>query len=401
MAGASVDNLIPALQSYENGSGSTTSQRVWNGFNLIYSFKTREEDSAGPIIGDRVTLVTTQGIIIDGNIRNWNPESKKYDVVLDNGEFVENVEDNEIAVLVTEKNERLDYVSRVLWANAVSESRVPFQQEHLMADICPWEMFETAFHLTLPWTRDLWSSPAQLTEINIASWFYLFAESFRMKTLGSLMLSLRIVEEAEKHLTAMETEDREEDGASADNSPIAGIGRLVQFWPLAVFALGNSGSRQPYNKGFALLRYMLSSQAVKIIRAVYRQPSQRDLGSSTPMTVDKTMLIERCQFYVEMQRDAEDTLRTCLYPSVVANPLGDSADGISHSLLPTTKSVLGVFGDGQSSWNQAWIRSVQSDAVGVCRALRHAIDLADGPDGNDFVASKARFVRDSFCLLGT
>ena len=141
MAGASVDNLIPALENYENGSGSTTSQRVWNGFNLIYSFKTREEDSAGPIIGDRVTLVTTQGSIVDGNIRNWNPESKKYDVVLDNGEFVENVEDNEIAVLVTEKDERLDYVSRVLWANAVSESRVPFQQEHLMADICPWEMF--------------------------------------------------------------------------------------------------------------------------------------------------------------------------------------------------------------------------------------------------------------------
>jgi hypothetical protein len=93
---------------------------------------------------------------------------------------------------------------------------------------------------------------------------------------------------------------------------------------------------------------------------------QNDQGIDGATEVDKGLIKTRFSFYCTMQRVAEDELRSV--------------------------NCAGIFGDGQSDCNAAWLASLQSDAAAVCRSARRAIQLADVESNNDFVSAKARCV---------
>lgn len=353
----------------DNAEATVSCRRVSDAFALIDDVDTLKEISVGPVLlGQRVTVVLND--TVDGNVRSYDSAASSVEVVLDNGSIL-SVPERDVIPLIHEPDTHLSYVSRMVWAQALSEGRLPLSGGHILPTMCPWEMCESAFQLTQPWTEDLWNAPAILEDIGFNSWLYLFAESFRMKAKDSLMLSLRIVEESTKHVLEAENAGP---SSLAHKRFVAGVGEFIKYHPTAVYALGNK-TPGGENGAFSLLRHMISTHAVKVLRAIVRKPQQTDMGGE--VTVDKMLLKRRCKYYVDMECTAENELRSRSIPAV---------SGVEAVVL----SCVSIFGDGQSSWNEAWLCSADSDAAGVCRALRRGIEQTDSSGDSDIVSAKAR-----------
>lgn len=234
-------------------------------------------------------------------------------------------------------------------------------------DTSPWEYYELASHVTGEWGETLWTSPPCLHLATFASWLYLFADGIRAKLRSVDLFGLRLLEEANKHLDFSELEFNRSLGEERlDNKFVIGVASLIQYCPLAVGALcivsKGDGSAGSTHGAFSLLRHMISTQIIKTIRSIYRNPKQIDFGSER--IVNKDALLTRCRYFAGRQVCAEEELRS----------LG-CAD---------------IFGDGQGAWNQGWLCSIASDTAGVCRNMRLAISQADAGDSSDFVSAKAR-----------
>lgn len=366
-----VDETGDKLRTYRSRADiSATCSRLCEAFALIDDLDALVEIPAGTAasVGQRVTIVSGGSVgSRDGVVKSCVTPGF-LNVILDDGLLVSDVSDRDVIGLIKEKDAHLDFVSRIVWSQALSEGRLPLSGAHLLPALCPWEMCERAFHLTEPWTEHLWTTPPALADIGFNSWLYLFAESIRMKAKASLVLALRIVEEAAKQLASAE-----DPSSSLRSAFLVGVGELVRYWPAAVTVLGVSEAGGPHG-AFSILRHMLSTQAVKVLRALYRKPTQIDMGSE--VILDKSLLKRRCAYYIEMQRAAEDELR----------------DHFSSSPFSEVGRSGSLFGDGQAAWNAGWLCSVESDVVGVCREMRSSMKLADTCGDNDFVAAKSRLL---------
>lgn len=147
---------------------------------------------------------------------------------------------------------------------------------------------------------------------------------------------------------------------------VEGVAELVTYYPPAVLALGTSAaaassapaattadsSTSGFSAGgnvsgcFTLLRHMVSTQALKVIRAVYRKPK------TDQYNIDRQLLLQRFKFFLDLQKVSEDELRS--------------------------RQCASVFGDGQSQWNAGWLYSLNSsDPKTVCHYLRQGVALAD------------------------
>lgn len=361
-ANHSGEEMVLKLREYRN-QGSVTCRRMCDGFALVDRLDTLPVIRIGTekqyLLGQRVQV--NLYLNSDGCIASF--EGGLFSVVFDDGSKANSVVPCDITELTKEDNEHLDYVSRIVWANSLTENRLPLSSEQIRGDRCAWGLCDSIFQLTDPWSERLWTSPPQLIIDSFADWLYLFAESIRMKITGGLLYALRVIEECTKHLLLFEMEYTDDN----DHLITTGVAEMIKYCPQAVAALGNmSVDDKIVNGGFSLLRFMVSTQAIKTLKAVYRNPVQKDQGVEGPGEVDKELLKTRFLFYCSMQRTAENELRRA--------------------------NCAAVFGDGQSDCNAAWLASLQSDAFSVCCCARRAMQLADEGSNNDFVSAKARCV---------
>jgi hypothetical protein len=382
----SVEHLTTCLRTAIVSSDVThsiTVRRVCAAFQLLESLTTLP----AIVLNDKFKLA--QRVILastaeSGSITKWNAETQTFTIMMDSGNAMDNVageELTEFAEGTTDNNQRLDFVSRIVWVNALSENRIPMNGVHLDPELGPWALFEQAFQLTCPWTTDLWVAPPTLVALNFEWWLCLFVESARTKLKGVDYLALLMVEEAYKHAAAVEEADAATPQDDLVVSFIEGVADLVTYYPQAVHALGKNSSSGNGSVGgdmngtFSLLRHMVSTQALKVIRTVYRKPKTEQYD------IDRQLLLQRYKFYLDLQKVAEEELRL--------------------------RNCASIFGDGQSHWNAGWLYSLNSaDPKTVCYYLRQGIALADagGDDGNggnnDFVSAKARWDLAGNIMLG-
>jgi hypothetical protein len=354
--------MILKLREYRN-QGSITCRRMCDGYALVDCLNVLPSTLIGTekqfLLGQRVQVASC--LTSDGTIALYSGTS--FGVVFDDGSRVDSISADDMIELTKEEDQRFDYVSRIVWANAMTENRLPLSSEQIRGDRCAWGLCESIFQLTEPWNEQLWTSPCLLTIDTFSEWLYLFAESIRMKITGGLLYALRVIEECTKHLSQFEKEYSDDD----NHLITTGVAEMIKYCPSAVVALGNINVEgKTVNGGFSLLRFMVSTQAIKTLKAVYRNPVQNDQGIDGASEVDKGLIKTRFSFYCTMQRVAEDELRSV--------------------------NCAGIFGDGQSDCNSAWLASLQSDAAAVCRSARRAIQLSDVESNNDFVSAKARCV---------
>ena len=233
----------------------------------------------------------------------------------------------------------------------------------------PWAIFEQAFQLTTPWTPDLWNSSPTLVALNFEWWLYLFVEATRTKLKGADYLALLLVEETYKHVACVENLYKSSANDDLVVSFIEGVAELVRYYPVAVEALGNSSTTNNFNGSFSLLRHIVSTQALKVLRTVYRKPK------TDQYVIDRQLLLQRYKFYLDLQKIAEDELRA--------------------------KKCESIFGDGQACWNAGWLYSLNSgDPKTVCIYLRQGISFADVGNNNDFVSAKCRWDLAGNIMLG-
>jgi hypothetical protein len=316
-------------------------------------------------LAQRVILATTAE---SGSIIKWNCESSTFTLAMDTGNITDNIPASDLTGFAegTDNNQRLDFVSRIIWVIALSENRIPMTGAHLDPEFGSWTIFEQAFQLNTPWTADLWTARPTLIALNFEWWVYLFAESARTKLKGVNYLALLMIEESYKHVAIVEELFQNNHQDDLVVSFIEGIADLVTYYPTAVHALGLNNNQ---NGAFSLLRHIVSTQALKILRAVYRNPK------TDQYDIDRQLLLQRYKFYLDLQKNAEDELRS--------------------------RQCTAVFGDGQSNWNAAWLYSLNcSDRRTVCYYLRQGIALADEGKNNDFVSAKARWDLAGNLMLG-
>lgn len=381
--------MISKLKEFDpmsvNKDASLTCKRVFDAYNLVNKLNEWKEIPIGDFnLAQRVQLMAAQDalevkISMFGSVRSYNKETKLYSVVMDSGHVVMNLTDSDILVdLNIEQDLRLNYVSRIVLGNALTENRLPLGYDQIRDDLCPWEYFTPAFSLpeddftSLLWTKDRY---LDVGVDSFPSFLYLLAEAIRGVIMNRVLLSLRVIEECNKQLIWFENKRVVDGGAGF----VEGVANFVRLIPEAVLALGSyqdnsnavsdvdSSSLLTGNGALSLIRHILSTQAIKVLRKAYRSPTQKDIGlDSKEFALDKSLLLQRLKYYVHMQKIAEDGLRS--------------------------SGCLGVFGDGQSDWNAAWVFSCESNATAVCTALRRAIALTNKSQDNDFVAAKARWV---------
>ena len=132
----SVDQLTSTLQAViatNEGNRSPTVERVCAAFQLLHSLDTMP----AVILHDDFKL--SQRVIVtstseSGSITKYDDESCTFSIVLDCGQVVHNVaacDLTEVAGDIITNNERLNFVSRILWVNALSENRIPLNGAHL------------------------------------------------------------------------------------------------------------------------------------------------------------------------------------------------------------------------------------------------------------------------------
>ena len=208
--------------------------------------------------------------------------------------------------------------------------------------------------------------------LNFEWWLFLFAESARTKLKGVDYLALLMMEEAYKHVVAVEELYKTSPQDDLVVSFLEGIADLVTYYPLAVHSLGlgcDSCGESVLNGSFSLLRHIVSTQALKVIRTVYRKPKTEQYD------IDRQLLLQRYKFFLDLQRLSEDELRV--------------------------RNCASVFGDGQSHWNSGWLYSLNaSDPKTVCYYLRQGIALAEMGNNNDFISAKARWDLAGSIMLG-
>lgn len=214
--------------------------------------------------------------------------------------------------------------------------------------------------------------------LNFEWWLYLFAESARTKLKGADYLALLMMEEAYKHVAAVEERYLASPRDDLVASFLEGVAELTTYCPQAVHALGTASagagsaaadSGSALNGSFSLLRHIVSTQALKVIRTVYRKPKTEQYD------IDRQLLLQRYKFYLDLQRMSEDELRA--------------------------RNCASLFGDGQSHWNAGWLYSLNtSDPKTVCCYLRQGMTYADAENNNDFVAAKARWDLAGSIMLG-
>jgi hypothetical protein len=120
------------------GSGSSTAQRVCEAFALIDDVSTFPTFIVGGkfMISQRIRLEGTKYTGSVATVRGINDDQLSFSCVLDNGELVAQVSPEEITVIDENvKNLRLDYVSRILWFQALSESRLPLLGEQVISPL--------------------------------------------------------------------------------------------------------------------------------------------------------------------------------------------------------------------------------------------------------------------------
>lgn len=373
----SVEALSACLRSTlaSPGPHSATVNRVCAAFQLLESpalpsvpVSECGSDQVKHTLAQRVILASTGE---SGSILQWDADSSTFSVVMDSGNRLAGVavdDLTEFAESTVENNKRLDFISRIVWVNALSENRIPMNGVHLDPELGPWALFEQAFQLTTPWNADLWTARPALVALNFEWWLYLFAESARTKLKGVEYLALLMMEEAYKHVAAVEelyVSNRQDDLVV---SFIEGVADLVSYFPKAVHCLGTLPDGV-HNGSFSLLRHMVSTQALKVLRTVYRKPKTEQYD------LDRQLLLQRFKFYLDMQHIAEDELRS--------------------------RNCASIFGDGQYHWNASWLYSLNSsDPNTVCHYLRQGIALADADSSNDFVSAKARWDLAGNIMLG-
>lgn len=205
----SVELLTTSLRTaveFNDETQSTTVKRVCAAFQLLDSLATLPATvlHGSFNLAHRVVLSSNGNT---GSIVQWNHDSSTLNLMMDTGEKVSNIAVNDItefAESTSDNNKRLDFVSRVVWVNALSENRIPLNGVHLDAELGPWTFFEQAFQLTTPWGEDLWKAKPTLVALNFEWWLCLFAESSRTKLKGADYLALLMIEEAYKNLAAVE-----------------------------------------------------------------------------------------------------------------------------------------------------------------------------------------------------
>lgn len=374
-------DMLSKLKGFDNSQGSLTCKRVHNAYTLVNQLDCAKEVPVGSFsLAQRVqlTLVSEHDTSIYGSIRGFNDEQNVYSIAMDSGYIIDNVSESDIILdLNAEKDPRLNYVSRVVLGNAMTENRLPLSYEQIRDDLCPWAYFTPAFSLPEDdYTPSLWNSEAYLdgSVDSFACFLYLLSEAIRGVIMNRVLLALRIIEECNKQLSRFERKYEAEN----DTSFTEGLAELVTLIPNAASALGNgnvTGSSsvpstgvKPHatsNGAFSLLRHIFSTQAIKVLRKAFRAPVQKDVAlDAKEFTLDKLILLQRLKYYVAMQKGAEDDLRA--------------------------RGCSGVFGDAQSDWNAAWVFSCESNPSAVCAALRRAIALTNKSMDSDFVAAKAR-----------
>ena len=300
------EGIIYKLQDFNNDTSSSTCLRIHQAYSLIANTVYTREVPVGQIghLAQRVSLPLGELPCKDGCIKGLDQSTGLVEVVLDSGEVVHSNADDVIALVAVE-DPRNDYVARMVWSSAISESRVPLSGEQIKADLSHWDMFEPAFQLSAPWTRELWTAGPQCPILDFPSWMYLFAESIRMRAMDSVMLALRIVEECTKQLEAAEAADisHRTDSAREALSFIADVGAFLRFCPEAVQCMGKQ-QLDTVNGAFSLLRFILSSHAVRLLRVLHRTPNQTDMGGAS-ITLDRSMIIDRLR--------SDNGLRTIIY----------------------------------------------------------------------------------------
>lgn len=136
---------------------SPTVERVCAAFQLLESLTTKPSIVLNDEykLAQRVVLTSTAE---SGSILKWDVESMSFSLVMDSGNYVDSVKACDMTEFAdgTDNNQRLDFVSRVVWVNALSENRIPMNGVHLdpelvspvciltctlVFDVFPWSSF--------------------------------------------------------------------------------------------------------------------------------------------------------------------------------------------------------------------------------------------------------------------
>lgn len=382
-----IASLDRAAASESLSSTSPTVRRVLVAYQLLLSHdkkeKKKQSDNCDEEVNNREDechelaqrVIQVSCSTESGSISGWtldeSTNERNYELILDNGERVHNISPSNITPIIDSNivnNDRLDFVSRIIWVNALSENRIPLNGVHMDPELSPWTIFGPAFQLTTPWSTELCDSPPFLGSLQFEWWLYLLAEATRSMLKGSPYLALLIIEEAYKHLSTAELEYDQNCEDERARGFVEGVAELVTLYPSAVRALGKCET-SPGVGNFTLLRHIVSTQAIKIVRAVYRKPK------SERYTADEQLLLQRYKFFVDMQFAAENELRE--------------------------RKCSFIFGGGQALWNFGWLYSLGfSNYQTVYQYLHECILRADEDNSNDFLSAKARWDLAGCAMLG-